>query len=65
MTPRIVPDEPPFAPAIQLQLERTMPPGRAPLRLFATLARDARLFECYFAGHLLDRGRLTVCVTAS
>lgn len=60
MTPRLAAAEPPFPPAARLQLERTMPPGRPPLQLFTTLARDARLFERFFAGHLLDRGALSL-----
>jgi alkylhydroperoxidase family enzyme len=35
-------------------------PGAATLTLFATLARDARLFQKFFAGSLLDHGHLTV-----
>jgi alkylhydroperoxidase family enzyme len=35
-----------------------MPPGRTPLILFTTLARDTRLFNRFFAGGLLDRGHL-------
>ena len=35
-----------------------MAPGRAPLVLFATLARDERLFGKFFSGGLLDRGHL-------
>ena len=37
-----------------------MPPGKPPLRLFTTLARDPRLFGKFFAGGLLDRGHLTL-----
>ncbi|MBT9501745.1 MAG: carboxymuconolactone decarboxylase family protein [Burkholderiaceae bacterium] len=50
----------PFPAGIQQALDRTMPPGRAPLRLFTTLARDPRLFGKFFAGGLLDRGHLTL-----
>jgi len=50
----------PFPAEIQQALDRTMPPGRAPLRLFTTLARDPRLFGKFFAGGLLDRGHLTL-----
>ena len=35
-----------------------MAPGRAPLVLFETLARDERLFKKFFSGGLLDRGHL-------
>jgi hypothetical protein len=37
-----------------------MPPGREPLVLFTTLARDERLFERFFAGGLLDQGQVTL-----
>jgi alkylhydroperoxidase family enzyme len=59
-TARIEPDAPPFAPEVQAAIDRVMPPGRAPLRLFTTLARDARLATRFFAGGLLDRGHLTL-----
>nr|WP_316639940.1 carboxymuconolactone decarboxylase family protein [uncultured Roseateles sp.] len=57
---RMPPAQAPFPPEIQQALDRTMPPGRAPLRLFTTLARDPRLFGKFFAGGLLDRGHLTL-----
>jgi len=57
---RITPADPPFAAEVSAWLERTMPPGRPPLRLFTTLARDPRLFGKFFAGGLLDRGHLTL-----
>jgi len=57
---RIAPAEPPFGPEIQQALERIMPPGKTPLVLFTTLARDPRLFGKFFAGGLLDRGHLTL-----
>lgn len=60
MTSRITPAEPPFAPEVQASLDRVMPPGKPPLRLFTTLARDPRLFGKFFAGGLLDRGHLTL-----
>jgi alkylhydroperoxidase family enzyme len=50
----------PFAPAVQAWLQQTLPAGRPPLRLFATLARDPRLFGKFFAGGLLERGHLTL-----
>jgi hypothetical protein len=37
-----------------------MPPGVPPLVLFTTLARDARLFERFRGGGLLDKGHLTL-----
>jgi alkylhydroperoxidase family enzyme len=57
---RIAPAPTPFAPEVQAWLDRTMPPGRPPLRLFAVLARDPRLFGKFFAGGLLDRGHLSL-----
>ena len=60
MPARIAPAAPPFAPEVQRRIDAVMPPGRAPLVLFATLARDARLFERFAAGGLLDRGHLTL-----
>ncbi len=60
MGARIVPAQPPFSAEVQGWLDRVMPPGRPPLLLFTTLARDARLFQRFFAGGLLDRGHLTL-----
>jgi alkylhydroperoxidase family enzyme len=58
--PRIAAAAPPFAPEVQSFLERMMPPGMPPLTLFTTLARDARLFDRFTKGGLLDRGQLTL-----
>jgi len=60
MGARIAAAEPPFSEAVQGWLARTMPPGRAPLLLFTTLARDERLFSRFFAGGLVDRGHLSL-----
>jgi alkylhydroperoxidase family enzyme len=60
MTARIEPAAPPFSDAIQRRLDQVMPPGAEPLVLFTTLARDARLFERFMGGGLLDRGHLTL-----
>jgi alkylhydroperoxidase family enzyme len=60
MTARIPPAQPPFAPAVQAQLERLMPPGQAPLALFTLMAKDVRLFERFMGGALLDKGNLTL-----
>ena len=57
---RIAQAQPPFPPEVQRWLDRTMPKGRAPYALFATLARDARLFGRFFSGGLLDPGHLTL-----
>ncbi|NUP05959.1 MAG: carboxymuconolactone decarboxylase family protein [Polyangiaceae bacterium] len=60
MPVRIAPAEPPFPDEIQARLDRIMPPGVPPLRLFTTLARSPRVFERFMAGGLLDRGALTM-----
>lgn len=57
---RIAPAIPPFAPEVQAWLDRTMPAGQPPLLLFATLARDPRLFVKFFSAGLLDRGHLSL-----
>ena len=44
MDVRIAPAAAPYPDDIQAWLDRTMPPGKPPLRLFTTLARDPRLF---------------------
>jgi alkylhydroperoxidase family enzyme len=58
MSARIAAAEPPFPAEVQTWLDRTMPPGKPPLQLFTTLARDPRLFGKFFAAGLLDRGHL-------
>ena len=60
MTARIAPAAAPFPAKVQDWLQRTMPPGRAPLALFATIARDERLADRFFSGGLLDRGHLSL-----
>jgi alkylhydroperoxidase family enzyme len=60
MSPRIPPAPRPYSEAIQRRLEKIMGPGREPLVLFTTLARDERLFERFTGGGLLDRGHLTL-----
>jgi alkylhydroperoxidase family enzyme len=60
MTARIAPAQPPYPANIQAAFDRIMPPGLAPLALFTTLARDARLFERFRGGGLLDKGHLTL-----
>jgi len=60
MVARIAAAQAPLSEEIQGWLTRTMPPGRAPLVLFSTLARDERLFRKFFSGGLLDRGHLTL-----
>lgn len=60
MTARIAPAEPPYPAETQAAFDRIMPKGVKPLRLFTTLARDARLFERFRGGGLLDKGHLTL-----
>ena len=60
MTARMAPAQAPFSDEVQGWIDRTMPAGVAPLRLFTTLARDERLFRKIFAGGLIDRGHLTL-----
>src|SRR5271169_295422 len=60
MNTRMAPATAPFGEVIQGLLDKTMPPGMAPLSLFTTLARDERLFVKFFSGGLLDRGHLTL-----
>lgn len=60
MPARISPAPEPFPEAVQDWLRRTMAPGREPLLLFKTLARDERLFQRFFSAGLLDRGHLTL-----
>ncbi len=58
--PRIAPLDPPYAEEIAAGFARVMPPGREPLKLFRTLARNPRVLSRLFAGGLLDRGELTL-----
>jgi len=59
MSARIAPASAPFDKDVAELIERTMQ-GRPPLHLFATLARDSRLCNKFFAGGLLDKGNLTI-----
>ena len=56
---RISPVQPPYEPPLQAVFDAIMR-GKPPLALFTTLARDARLFEKFRGGSLLDRGHLTL-----
>jgi alkylhydroperoxidase family enzyme len=56
---RIAPLEPPYQPEIQEQFSRIMR-GAPPLILFRTIAGNARAWEKFRAGSLLDRGPLTL-----
>jgi alkylhydroperoxidase family enzyme len=57
--PRIAPLEPPYAPEIQGQFDRIMR-GAPPLTLFRVVASNARTWEKFCAGSLLDRGPLSL-----
>jgi alkylhydroperoxidase family enzyme len=57
---RIAAASTPFPAEVQDRLSRIMPPGREPLVLFTTLARDERLFNRFFSAGLLDRGNVTL-----
>lgn len=56
---RIAPLQPPYAPDIQQQFDRIMR-GAPPLMLFRTIAGNARAWEKFRAGSLLDRGPLSL-----
>src|SRR5438477_11991504 len=56
---RIAQLEPPYAPEIQGQFDRIMR-GAPPLTLFRVLAGNARAWEKFRAGSLLDRGPLSL-----
>jgi alkylhydroperoxidase family enzyme len=56
---RIAPASPPLEPDIQEAIDAIMR-GAPPLVLFATIARDRRLFFKFFNSGLLDRGNLTI-----
>ena len=61
--PRIAPLQPPYAPEIQQQFDRIMR-GAPPLVLFRVMAGNARAWEKFRAGSLLDRGPLSRCASA-
>jgi alkylhydroperoxidase family enzyme len=56
---RIAPLEPPYAPEIQGQFDRIMR-GAPPLMLFRVIAGQARAWEKFRAGSLLERGQLSL-----
>jgi alkylhydroperoxidase family enzyme len=56
---RIAPLEPPYAPEIQGQFDRIMR-GAPPLMLFRVIAGNARAWEKFRAGSLLDPGPLSL-----
>src|SRR6476660_8171821 len=56
---RIAPLQPPYAPDIAEQFDRIMR-GAPPLLLFRVMAGNARAWEKFRAGSLLDRGPLSL-----
>src|SRR3954462_4420556 len=56
---RIAPLQPPYAREIQVQFDRIMR-GAPPLTLFRVVAGNARAWEKFRAGSLLDRGPLSL-----
>jgi alkylhydroperoxidase family enzyme len=56
---RIAPLQPPYAPDIQAQFDRIMR-GAPPLMLFRVVAGNARAWEKFRAGGLLDKGPLSL-----
>lgn len=58
-TARIAPLDPPYAPEIQGQFDRIMR-GAPPLLMFRVIAGNARAWEKFRAGSLLDRGPLSL-----
>src|SRR3954451_7329087 len=56
---RIAPLQPPYAPEIQAQFDRIMR-GAPPLSLFRVVAGNARAWDKFRAGSLLDGGPLTL-----
>ena len=58
-TPRIAPLQPPYTPEIQGHFDRIMR-GAPPLVLFRVMAGNARAWEKFRAGSLLDRGPLSL-----
>ena len=57
--PRIAPLQPPYAPDMAEQFDRSMR-GAPPLMLFRVMAGNARAWEKFRAGSLLDRGPLSL-----
>jgi alkylhydroperoxidase family enzyme len=55
---RIPPLEPPYPPEVAEDLEKMMPPGFEPLRLFRTLAHNPRILHKFRLSNLLDRGSI-------
>lgn len=57
--PRITPVDAPYEASIE-QVFSSIMPGREPLKLFRTMARNPRVLQRMFAGNLLDRGSIAM-----
>jgi alkylhydroperoxidase family enzyme len=57
---RIAPLQPPYAPDIQEQFDKIMPPGVPPLVLFRTVVTSERAYKKFRNASLLDRGPLAL-----
>jgi len=57
--PRIVPLEPPYPPNVKADFDAIMR-GAPPLMLFRVMATNARAWQKFRAGSLLDKGALTL-----
>jgi alkylhydroperoxidase family enzyme len=57
---RIVPLDPPYAPEIQKLFDLVMPEGMEPLKLFRTVATNARIFPRFMRAGVLDRGPVEI-----
>ena len=55
---RIQPVEPPYDSAVGEDLEKMMPPGIEPIRLFRVLAHNPRILHKFRMSNLLDRGSI-------
>jgi alkylhydroperoxidase family enzyme len=57
---RIVPLDPPYAPENQKLFDLVMPEGMEPLKLFRTVATNARIFPRFMRAGVLDRGPVEI-----
>ena len=55
---RLEPLQAPYPPKFAAAMERVMPAGAEPLRLFRTIATSERAWDKFSAGSLLDKGPL-------
>lgn len=60
MTARVLPELPPYSPAVAEDFAAMMPPGVQPIALFRTMAKNPRILRKFRLGNLLDRGSLSL-----